>query len=59
MSVGQDKKVFSLALHAEGGVVLHDPEIKGCEQIGTTKGTTRMSALHGMYHSENVSSDLT
>jgi hypothetical protein len=58
MTVRKKEKVFILPFHMEPGIMSQYLEIKSREEIGGTKGTSRMTALRAMYHSYDVSPDL-
>jgi hypothetical protein len=58
MTVRKKEKVFIFTFHVEPGIMFQYLEIERCEEIGGTKGPSRMTALSAIYHSYDVSPDL-
>jgi hypothetical protein len=58
MTVREKEEIFVLAIHMEPGIMCKYLEIKSREEVGSTEGTSRMTALSAMDHSYDVSPDL-
>ena len=59
MPVGQEEKVFSLAMHAESmRLMLHDIKIQYCKIICATQRSARMAGFGAMDHADDISPDL-
>lgn len=58
MTIGQNEDIFVGGVHIERRIVFHDAEIQSGKIIGTTQRTARMSAVDGMYHTNDISAEL-
>ena len=58
MSIGKKEKVFSNAIHRKSGISFHYLKIQCGNKIGASKRSPWVSALHTMYHSNNIPSNL-
>jgi hypothetical protein len=59
MTVGKKKEILLPRVHIKGlGLVFHDFKIKCNEQIRTAQRTARVTALHAMYHSNYIPTNL-
>lgn len=58
MPIRQYKYVFIMRLHRELGIVLHDLEVQSSKELRTSQRTPWVAACGPMYHSYDISPDL-
>ena len=58
MAVGQKEHILIRGIHIEGGIMFHHLKVEGGKIVGTAQGTTGVAAGSAMYHTNNVSADL-
>ena len=58
MPVRQEKHVFTLPLHIERRVVIHDLEIESDEEFGASQRASGVTTLRQVYHTYNITAHL-